>query len=361
MNDVEAMRLALELAQIGEGDVNPNPLVGCVIVKEERIVGRGYHRHFGGPHAEVFALDEAGDDARDATLFVTLEPCCHHGKTPPCTDRIIDAGVARVVFAVRDPNPAVNGNGAAALIAAGIDAEEGVLREEAAMLNEIFFTFAGKGRPFVLLKAAISLDGNIATRSGDSKWISGEASRTEAHRLRRRFASILIGVSTLVADDPELSVRRVPGRDPVPIVLDPHGRTPDDARLLAREPFPIIVTSEMTPSRERALASLGARIWRLALDGGRLALPLLLNQLTEAGIDSVLVEGGGETAAAFLEADLVDKLILFIAPILIGGRESVSAIGGQGADRIADAWRLHDVSVRRLADDICVTGYPDHA
>jgi len=359
VNNAEAMRLALDLAQLGEGNVNPNPLVGAVLVKDGRIVGRGYHRRFGEAHAEIFALEEAAEASRGATLIVTLEPCCHRGKTPPCTDRIIEAGVARVVLGIRDPNALVNGKGIACLREAGIEVTEGVLAEEAARQNEIFLCFAATGRPFVQLKIALSLDGRIATRSGDSKWISGEASRTETHRLRRKFASVLVGVGTVVADDPELSVRHVTGRDPIPIVLDPSGRIPQNARLLGSGASAIVVTSSMSAAKEHALTSRGVRVWRLPLQEGLLDLPLLLHRLAEASIDSVLVEGGGETAARFVEAGLVDKVAFFIAPMLIGGRKATPAIGGLGAARISEAWRLRDVSVDRLAEDICVTGYPD--
>lgn len=358
MNDADAMRLALELARLGEGNVNPNPLVGAVLVKDGQIVGRGYHRQFGAPHAEVFALEEAADASRGATMIVTLEPCCHHGKTPPCTDRIIEAGIRRVVLGIRDPNPLVDGKGIACLREAGIEVTEGILAKSAARQNEIFLSFAATGRPFVQLKVALSLDGRIATRSGDSKWISGEASRTEAHRLRRKFASVLVGVGTAVADDPELSVRHVSGRNPIPIVLDPSGRIPEGARLLGSDTSAIVVTSSMSAAKEHTLTSRGVRVWRLPLREGLLDLPLLLTRLGEAKIDSVLVEGGGETAARFVEAGLVDKVAIFIAPMLIGGREARPAIGGLGAASISEAWRLRDVSVGRLTEDIYVTGYP---
>lgn len=356
MNDADGMRLALELARLGEGDVNPNPLVGAVLVRDGDVVGRGWHRRFGEPHAEVFALEEAGEAARGATLCVTLEPCCHHGKTPPCTDRIIAAGVARVVVAMRDPNPLVDGGGIERLRAAGIDVIEGVLSDEAARQNEIFLTFTRTGRPFVQLKIAASLDGRIATRAGDSKWISGPASRAEAHRLRRRFSSIAVGVSTVVADDPQLSVRHVVGRDPVPIVLDPAGRIPESARLLDRDPRPIVVTSTMPTGKEKALVARGTRVWRIPARGRRLDLPSLLDRLAEASIDSVLVEGGGETAAGFLEADVVDKVSFFVAPLVIGGREAIPSIAGDGAERIADALRLENVAVTRLDEDVYVVG-----
>jgi diaminohydroxyphosphoribosylaminopyrimidine deaminase/5-amino-6-(5-phosphoribosylamino)uracil reductase len=358
VNETDAMRLALDLARLGEGDVNPNPLVGAVVLRDGVVVGRGYHQRFGGPHAEVFALEEAGERARGATLVVTLEPCCHHGKTPPCTERIIEAGVRRVVYATADPNPLVSGRGAAHLREAGIDVDEGLLASEAREQNEIFARFVTTGRPFVQLKLAASLDGRIATRTGDSRWITGELSRTEAHRLRRRFSSVLVGVRTVLADDPELTVRHVPGRSPIPIVLDPSGRVPTSARLFSAHESPIVATCSIPREKEEALRSRGARVWHLCESARRLDLAQLLERLGAEGVDSVLVEGGGETAAAFLEAGLVDKVTTFLAPILIGGRDAVPAIGGVGADVIAHALRLERVTVRRFGDDLCITGYP---
>ena len=355
--DARWMRLALELAALGEGDVHPNPLVGAVLVSEDRVVGRGYHRRFGGPHAEIFALDEAGDAARGATLYVTLEPCCHHGKTPPCTDRIVAAGVRRVAIAARDPNPEVDGGGIASLRAAGIDVMEGILHDEARLQNEIFFTFAERSRPFVQLKLAVSLDGRIATKSGDSQWISSEASRTEVHRLRRRFMSVLVGVQTVLSDDPLLTVRHVIGPNPVPVTLDRRGRFPPSARLLKAHASPIVVTASMPTDVELELCSRGARVWRVPDSAGGIDLPRLLADLADSGIDSVLIEGGGETAAAFLSAGLVDKVSLFIAPILIGGRGAIPAIGGAGTERIADALRLERVTTEWLGADLLYTGY----
>ena len=353
--DAEWMRLALELAVLGEGDIHPNPLVGAAVVSDERVVGRGYHRRFGDPHAEAFALDEAGDAARGATLYVTLEPCCHHGKTPPCTDRIIAAGVRRVVVATRDPNPEIGGGGIDCLRAAGIEVVEGTLSDEAEHQNEIFFTFVRRRRPFVQLKLAVSLDGRIATKTGDSQWISSEASRTEVHRLRRKFMSVLVGVQTVLNDDPLLTVRHVIGPNPVPVVLDRRGRLPPTARLLDAHPSPIVVTA--TGDVEQGLSSRSARLWRLS-DGARgIDLPRLLARLAENNIDSVLIEGGGETAAAFLNAGLVDKVSLFIAPILIGGRGAVPAFGGAGAERVADAMRLERATTRWFGPDLLYTGY----
>ena len=354
------MQVALELARLGAGDVNPNPLVGAVIVRDEVIVGRGYHRAFGGPHAEVFALDEAGDLARGSTLYVTLEPCCHYGKTPPCTDRIIEAGISRVVVATRDPNPVNNGKGIAALRNAGIEVEEGILQEEAERMNEVFLTYMRTGRPFVHLKMAVSLDGRIATRTGHAKWISSEASRVAGHRLRRSYTGIVVGIRTVLSDDPGLDVRQVIGKDPVPIVLDPSGRIGSEARLFTQPPYPIIVTAEMPEAKEAALTASGARVWRLprSLEGD-FDLPSLLLRLGAEGIDSLLIEGGGETAARFLEAGLVHKVTFFVAPLLIGGQNAIPAIGGLGPETVAEAWRLRDVDIKQLGPDLQITGYPE--
>ena len=352
------MQRALDLAALGEGDVHPNPLVGAVVVRDDRIVGRGYHRRCGGPHAEVYALDEAGDDARGATLYVTLEPCCHHGRTPPCTDRIIAAGVRRVVIATRDPNPQVDGGGVEHLRAAGIDVTEGILAAQAEALNEIFFTYIRRGAPFVQLKLAISLDGRIATRAGDARWISSAPSRIEAHRLRRRFMAIAVGVGTVIADDPRLTVRHVVGPDPVPIVLDRAGRLPPTARLLQGPIAPIVATASMPPDVEAVLAERGARIWRLRDPEGAIDPAQLLARLGSERIDSVLIEGGGDTAAHFLAAGLVDKLSWFVCPLLIGGRDAIPAVGGVGSARIADALRLKDVSTRWVGPDLLYEAYP---
>jgi diaminohydroxyphosphoribosylaminopyrimidine deaminase/5-amino-6-(5-phosphoribosylamino)uracil reductase len=358
-DDERLMRIALDLAQKGEGETKPNPIVGAVVVKGGRIVGRGYHHRFGGPHAEVFALDEAGDAASGATLYVTLEPCVHHGKTPPCTERIIAAKIARVIIACRDPNPLVNGHGIEKIRAAGIEVTEGVLEEEARRANEIFFKFITTGRPFVQLKLAESLDGKIATRAGDAKWISGADSRTEVHRLRRRFAAVLVGVGTVIADDPRLTVRHVTGKDPLRIVLDGHGCVPLNAQMFSAEGRMIAVTATMAREKEEALRSLGAEVWRLPEKGGCVNLSAFLQRLGEENIDSLLVEGGGETAAAFLAADLIDKVAFFIAPILIGGRDAIPAIGGAGAEQISEALHLKQIEIERIGEDLLVTGYPE--
>jgi len=359
MNDEKFMQVALKLAQKGEGAVNPNPLVGAVVAKDGSVVGQGYHQKYGGPHAEVTALEEAGKDAPGATLYVTLEPCCHHGLTSPCTQQVIAAEIRRVVVACRDPNPLVNGKGIACLRETGIEVTEGVLEEEARRANEIFFKFITTGLPFVHLKLATSLDGKIATRTGDSKWITGEASRIEAHRLRRRYSTVLAGVGTVIADDPQLTVRNVSGRNPIRVVLDAEGAIPLKAKLLHDGGSTAVVTSAMPEKKEGTLRSLGTEVWRFPGEEGRIDLAALLKHLGEKQLDSVLIEGGSETAASFLEARLVDKVSFFVAPILLGGRDAVPAVGGIGAECISNATSLRDVGVERIGEDIHICGYPE--
>jgi len=357
MSNERWMQRALEIAEQGLGRVNPNPLVGAVVVNDGHIVGEGAHREFGGPHAEVFALEEAGDLAHGATLVVTLEPCCHHGKTPPCTDRIIAAGIRKVVVATRDPNPAVNGKGLAELRKAGIDVVEGVMEQEAIQQNEIFLTFTRRGRPFVELKLAMSLDGRIATKTGDAKWISGEQSRSEGHRLRAKHAAIAVGVETVIQDDPSLNVRHAKGKDPVPIVLDTAGRIPLSSRLLQSPSQTIVATCTMPEAVQVQIEAAGAQVWRLPTANGRVSIQALLARMAKEQLDSLLVEGGGEVAASFLEAGAIDKMSFFYAPILIGGRDAVPGIGGVGIERIADALHLHRVTTECCGPDLLYTGY----
>jgi diaminohydroxyphosphoribosylaminopyrimidine deaminase / 5-amino-6-(5-phosphoribosylamino)uracil reductase len=356
LNDEDALRLAFDLAEYGEGDTSPNPLVGAVVVRDGEIVGRGYHRSFGGPHAEVFALEEAGARARGATVYVTLEPCPHYGKTPPCVDRLIEAGVARVVVPLEDPNPLVAGCGIARLRAAGIHVDVGCLRDVAERQNEIFLKFMRTGAPFVHLKLAVSLDGRIATRAGDARWITSEPAQILVHRWRRRYAAVLVGIGTVLADDPRLSVRHVIGRQPVPVILDAAARLPLTARLLEGERRPIVATSRASMERRAALESAGCRVWDLPAPGGGIDLAALLRRLAGAGFDSVLVEGGGETAASFLEAGLVDRASFLIAPLLIGGRAAVPAVGGAGVERLTDAIQLADVTTTWVGRDLVYSG-----
>lgn len=349
----------MELAGKGVGYTRPNPLVGAVVVKGGEVIAEGYHARYGGPHAEAVALARAGEAARGADLYVNLEPCSHWGKTPPCVDRIIAAGIRRVFIATRDPNPLVDGKGVEKLRTAGIEVVEGVLREEAERLNEIFFHWIKTQRPFVSLKLAMSLDGKIATRTGDSRWITGEEARREAHELRRRHAAVLVGINTVLADDPQLAVREVEGPQPRRIVLDSRGRVPLSAKVLEEGAQALIATTAaMPPEKEQALRERGVAVWPLPAREGRVDLIALLERLAGEGIDSVLVEGGGEVAWSFLALGLVQKLYLFYGPLLLGGR-AIPGVGGPGVGQLADAFRVRIAAVERLGADLLVIGYPD--
>ncbi len=354
------MRQALELARRGEGYTRPNPLVGAVVVKDGEVIAEGHHAHYGGPHAEVVALERAGEAARGADLYVNLEPCVHWGKTPPCADRIIAAGVKRVIIASRDPNPLVNGKGVERLRAAGIEVIEGVLEDEARELNEIFFHWITTKRPFVSLKLAMSLDGKIATKTGDSRWITGPEARRKVHELRRRHAAVLVGVNTVLADDPELTVREVEGPQPLRVILDSRGRTPITARVLDRAARTLIAaTGSMPRKAEERLREAGAEVARFPAAGGKVDLGALLQWLGERGIDSVLVEGGGEVAWSFVSRGLVRKFYLFYGPVVIGGRDAVPGVGGDGFPDLDGAARLEIRRVERLGADLLVVGYPE--
>jgi diaminohydroxyphosphoribosylaminopyrimidine deaminase/5-amino-6-(5-phosphoribosylamino)uracil reductase len=360
------MRRVLALAEKGAGRVNPNPLVGAVLVRDGKIIAEAYHERSGGLHAEALVLNRAGGEARGAALYVNWEPCvAYPGKrTPPCVDAIIRAGVCRVIVATRDPTPEIRGCGIEHLKRAGIEVIEGVLEAQAKKLNEIRAKFATTGRPFVTLKMAMTADGKIATRTGDSRWISSEASRELVHELRARYAAVLVGIGTVLWDDPRLTVRRAEGRDPLRIVLDSQGRIPRDARILhVKSGAPTaIATCAMPPEKESELRDLNTptriEIWRLPADShGRVDLQALLGRLGEAQIDSLLVEGGSTVAAAFLRDHLLDKLTLFIAPKVIGGREAPTPIGGEGVACLSEAVCLKDISIRSLEPDVVYEGY----
>ncbi|GAB4261053.1 bifunctional diaminohydroxyphosphoribosylaminopyrimidine deaminase/5-amino-6-(5-phosphoribosylamino)uracil reductase RibD [Deferrisoma sp.] len=355
------MGLALDLARKGLGRTSPNPAVGCVVVRDGRVVGRGYHPRAGEPHAEVFALDEAGPAARGADLYVTLEPCSHHGRTPPCTDRIVAAGVRRVVAAMADPNPAVAGRGFERLRAAGIRVEVGLSEPEARRLNEAFCLSIVERRAFVHLKLAATLDGKTATASGDSRWITSPQSRERVHRLRDRCGVVIVGVGTAAADDPRLTVR-LPGEPERPtlrVVLDPRARVPETLWMLSPGEAAstwIACGPEAPDDRAGALARRGARVLRLPQGPRGLDLRRLLEEIYAAGRMEVLVEGGAETARRFLDAGLVDRIHLFYAPRLLGGRDAVPMLGGASPERIAEAWPVEDLEWERVGPDLYLTG-----
>jgi diaminohydroxyphosphoribosylaminopyrimidine deaminase/5-amino-6-(5-phosphoribosylamino)uracil reductase len=340
------MRRALALAARGLGETNPNPAVGCVVARGARVVGEGFHARAGGPHAEVGALREAGPRALGATLYVTLEPCAHRGRTPPCAPLVRDSGVARVVAALRDPSPLVAGRGLALLRRAGIAVETGLLAGEAARLDERFLAPARLGRPFVLLKAALTLDGRIATASGRSQWITSPSQRGQARWLRRLHDAVLVGIGTALADDPLLLPSPRTRRPFLRVVLDSRLRLPERGRLArsAGPRTPVLVLSRAPePSRRRRLEAAGVEVVDVAGETGRVSLPAALEALGARGVTSVMVEGGGEVLGSFLAARLADQVALFRAPLLLGGRGSRSAFGGPDPLEIREALRLEPV------------------
>jgi len=363
--------MALDLAARGEGQTAPNPMVGAVLVRGGRVVGKGYHTRAGAPHAEAVALAQAGGRARGAVLYVNLEPCCHFGRTPPCVDAIVGAGVRQIVASMRDPDPRVRGKGFAALRAAGLRVRVGPLAREARRLNESFLRRVVAGRPFVTLKAGMSLDGRIATRTGESKWITSPPARAAARELRRQHEAVLVGVNTVLRDDPRLAagaVRRAGNGSrprggegyggPARVVLDARLRTPPGARLLADGAGQvIIVTLAGAPAgRRRRLEAAGALVLEVAGRDGRISLDRALRELGRRGISSVLVEGGSEVLGSLLDGRIGDRIVLFVAGRVLGGRQALPVFGGRGAARLRDAPQLREVRVRPIGRDLRIDG-----
>jgi diaminohydroxyphosphoribosylaminopyrimidine deaminase/5-amino-6-(5-phosphoribosylamino)uracil reductase len=360
MTDADWMRRALELAEHGRGWVEPNPLVGAVVVQAGRVVGEGWHRRYGEAHAEVNALDAAGPAARGATLYVTLEPCCHHGKTPPCTDAVLRAGIGRVVAALADPFPQVAGRGAALLRASGLTVEVGLGEAEVRRQNAPYLKLLATGRPYVHAKWAMTLDGKLATRTGDSKWISNESSRRRVHALRGRMDAIVAGIGTVLADDPLLTARPPGPRTPLRVVLDSRGRLPLTSRLVRtvnEAPVLVVTAGPLAPGREEELWAAGCQVLAVPAEGGRLALGPLLDELGRRRQTNVLVEGGSEVHGSFLDAGAVDEVHVFIAPRLAGGTAARTSLGGHGAGRIADAVALDRWETESIDGDLYVHGW----
>jgi diaminohydroxyphosphoribosylaminopyrimidine deaminase/5-amino-6-(5-phosphoribosylamino)uracil reductase len=415
------MKLALKLAARGVGWASPNPMVGAVVVRDGEIVGRGWHRRYGAAHAEVEALNQAGERAHGATLYVTLEPCNHEGLTPPCSRAVLAAGISRVVVAMADPNPRVAGGGSEFLRQRGVTVEMGLLAEPARRLNEAWLKWVTTGLPYVIAKAACSLDGRIATAAGESQWLTGEAARAFGHRLRHACDAILVGVGTVLADNPRLTARpggseRLVGeenqgaqppapcpdappsapddvsgtgfrpvqegaeerpvfhsvaqtshlrlasrfKDPIRVVLDSRLRIPLTARLLHLDsPAPTLIaaTENAPPKKVQALEKLGAEVLILSEDAGRVALRPLLQELGKRRITSLLVEGGADTLGSFFDARLVDKFFFFYAPKILGGPPAFPAVAGKGVNRLAEAHQVRDLTVRRLGADLLISGY----
>ncbi|BCR04764.1 riboflavin biosynthesis protein RibD [Desulfuromonas versatilis] len=354
------MRLALDLARRGEGRTRPNPAVGALIVRDGQVVGEGFHPQAGQPHAEIFALRQAGDLARGADLYVTLEPCSHHGRTGPCAAAVIAGGLARVFVGTRDPNPLVSGRGIEMLRSAGIEVTTGILESECRRLIAPFAKHVTSGRPYLILKSAMTLDGNTATRSGDSQWISNEQSRLFVHRLRDRVDAIMVGIGTVLRDDPRLTTRLPEGgRDPLRVVVDGRLRIPEDAAMLRLESAAatlIATTAEAPAEKVARLRAGGADVLVVPGKDGRVGLAELMRELGARGIQSLLLEGGATLNAAALEAGLVDRVMLFVAPKLLGGFGGKGIFAGAGVERLAEARLLEDLRVTRFGDDILVEG-----
>jgi diaminohydroxyphosphoribosylaminopyrimidine deaminase/5-amino-6-(5-phosphoribosylamino)uracil reductase len=359
--DADYMHMALALAARGAGTTSPNPMVGAVVVSKGRVVGRGYHQRVGGPHAEVLALDQAGGLAAGATLYVTLEPCNHFGRTPPCTEKILACGIRRVVAAMTDPNPHVAGKGCERLRAAGVTVETGVCAQAAARQNEAWIKYIRTSTPFVIYKCAATLDGRIAAPSGDSRWVTGPEARARGHRLRATMDAIMVGIGTVLQDDPRLTARLPEGggRDPLRIVLDTGLRMPAAARMLRLDSPAatlIVCAQDADPQRRRALQEAGAEILGCPTLQGRIDLTALMVLLGQRGIISVLLEGGSRVGAAAIAARVVDRIMFFYAPKLLAGDDGVPICRGPGFGTMAEALAVNDLEIERLGADLLVCG-----
>ena len=367
MDDEHFMKIALELAAKGRGFTSPNPMVGAVIVKDGKIVGKGYHQAAGSAHAEVNAIDNAGIHAKDATLYVNLEPCNHTGKTPPCTAKILDADIRRVVIAIKDPNPDVQGNGMDYLKHRGINITLGVCEDDARKLNEVFISYVKTKRPFSIIKCAATLDGRIATRTGDSRWVTGEESRQFVHRLRHAVDAIMVGIDTVIRDDPHLTTRlngamQPKGRDPARIILDSHLRIPETAKLLRLDSDSdtfIITGPSVSEAKKSKIEKKGAKVIESPVKDDLIDLDRLMAHLGTLGITSLLIEGGSRVIASSLAADIVDKIAFFYAPKIMGGDDGVPVCRGPGPELMLECLPVRDINVRQFGDDVMIEGYID--
>ena len=359
---MKIMRQALRLARRGMGKTSPNPAVGCVIVKDGAIVGEGWHKKAGTPHAEIHALAQAGNRACGADVYVTLEPCSHHGRTPPCAEALIEARVASVLIGMRDPNPLVSGRGMEMLRSAGIQVRCGILESECIRINEPFIKHVTSGMPFVVLKSAMTLDGKTATSTGESKWITNEKSRKYVHKLRSMLDAVMVGVGTVLADDPHLTCRLAGrNRNPERIIVDSRLRTPLDSNVLSRglTGKTIIATIEKNPSLFSRYEERGAQVMVCSEREGRVELEDMLQRLGSLGIQSILLEGGSSLASSALHDGLIDKFLLFYAPKLLGGEDGFGLFAGKGVDRMDCAVQVKNISARHFGDDIMLEAYPE--
>lgn len=363
--DIRYMELAMELAERGRGWTNPNPVVGAVIVKEGKIIGEGFHERYGELHAERNALADCrrrGENPKDATIYVTLEPCCHYGKTPPCTEAILEAGIRRVVVGAKDANPLVGGKGIALLREHGLEVTEGVLEEECRKQNRIFFHYIEKKTPYVVMKYAMTLDGKIATVSGKSQWITGEKAREHVHILRHELMGIMVGVGTILADNPSLNCRLhckpQEKKDPIRIICDSFLRTPLESHVVktAGEQRTIIATCEKETEKRKQYEKAGCEIIEVAEKDGHLDLKMLMKELGDRGIDSILLEGGGTLNDSALRSGIVNEVYAYIAPKLFGGASAKTPVMGRGVDAPDEAFALENIRLEQLGEDILLIG-----
>ena len=353
----EYMRQALTLAQRGAGHVNPNPMVGCVIVKDGKIIGEGWHEHIGGLHAERNAFAHCTEDCTGADLYVTLEPCCHWGRTPPCTDAVIEHKIGRVFVGCLDPNPLVAGKGAQILRDAGIEVETGVCEDECRRVNEVFFHYITHKTPFVTLKYAMTLDGKIAAHTGDSRWVTGETARRHVHETRNRLPATMVGIGTVLEDDPLLTCRIDGGRDPIRVICDSRARTPIDSKIVqTANKIPTYIAVVGRNERTAELERHGVHILECKTKNDRVDLADLMQQLGALGIDGVLLEGGSALAFSALQAGVVHRVQAYIAPKIIGGAGAKSPVGGLGFDKMAQALPLKDVTCTPMGEDFLIEG-----
>jgi len=358
-NHESYMQLAYRLALKGKGKTSPNPMVGAVVVKNNKVVGRGFHESAGLAHAEVVAINAAGSNTKGAALYVTLEPCMRFGRTPPCTDLIIKSGIKNVIIGMIDPNPFNNGRGIEILKAHKIKVEVGVLEERLRKLNEVFTKFITKKMPFVTVKIAQSLDGKIATKTGDSKWITSDKSRSFAHRMRADYDAIMVGVNTVLRDNPRLDAW-FSKKSPAKIIIDSQLSTPSNANIFSKDSRVIIVTLATRPGQEtenRSILSEKAKILEVKEKSGQINLKDMMKKLARLGIANILIEGGGTLVGSLFDDALVDKVMFFISPKIIGGKDAISSCMGKGISRIDKAFKLKEVTFKRLGDDFLVEGY----
>ncbi|MBI9059073.1 MAG: bifunctional diaminohydroxyphosphoribosylaminopyrimidine deaminase/5-amino-6-(5-phosphoribosylamino)uracil reductase RibD [Labilibaculum sp.] len=355
------MQRAFELAKKGVGKVNPNPLVGAVIVRDDKIIGEGYHEFYGGPHAEVNAFRSAKENVEGATMYVTLEPCSHYGKTPPCAEAIVKNKIGKVVIGMLDPNPLVAGKGVKLLEENGIDVDYGYLCEELSEMNRVFLKFIQNKQPYVVMKTAMTLDGKIASHTGDSRWVSNPNSRKRVHELRNELSAIMIGVDTVIADDPILTTRLEgkDGRNPIRIVVDSKARIPLESKILNscdQAKTMLAVTEKADSNKLKEIEELGNVILKVKSSNGRVDLKDLMIKLGEEGIDGVLLEGGAILNFSSLQAGVVDEVMSFIAPKIIGGANAKTPVGGLGIEKMKDAIELENIEIKQLGNDLMLTG-----